>query len=217
MPEVHFLDGRSQPVANIFCIGRNYAAHAAELGNAVEPEPVVFLKPTSALRGEGAPLALPDFSQDVHHEVELVALIGRGGKHIDRASALSHIAGYAVGLDLTARDLQAEAKRKGLPWTLAKGFDGSACVSRFVPAAAIPYPGEATFSLDVNGERRQGGDCSLMLHDLPALIAYLSNRFTLQAGDLVFTGTPAGVAALQPGDALALKLGGLVDAAFTVA
>ncbi|HEY9101275.1 fumarylacetoacetate hydrolase family protein [Chitinimonas sp.] len=217
MPSIHFQDGSARAVANIFCIGRNYAAHAAELGNQVEPEPVVFLKPTSALLEEGQPLRLPAFSQDVHHEAELVVLIGQGGKHIAPEAALQHVAGYALGLDLTARDLQTVAKQKGLPWTLAKGFDGSACVSRFVPAAALPAPGEATFSLDVNGQRRQSGDCRMMIYDLPFLIAYLSDRFTLQAGDLIYTGTPAGVAALQAGDQLALSLPGLIDARFEVA
>ncbi|GAB3243239.1 fumarylacetoacetate hydrolase family protein [Chitinimonas naiadis] len=217
MPQVHFQDGRAQAVANIYCIGRNYAAHAAELGNQVEPEPVVFLKPTSALLEEGQPLRLPVFSQDVHHEAELVLLIGQGGKDIEPAHALQHVAGYALGLDLTARDLQTVAKQKGLPWTLAKGFDGSACISRFVPASALPVPGEAQFSLDVNEVRRQTGDCKLMIYDIPFIIGYLSSRFTLQAGDLIYTGTPAGVAALQSGDRLALKLGGLIEAKFEVA
>ena len=217
MPHVHFQDGHARAVANIYCIGRNYAAHAAELGNQVEPEPVVFLKPTSALLEEGQPLRLPSFSQDVHHEAELVLLIGQGGKDIDPADALHHIAGYALGLDLTARDLQTVAKQKGLPWTLAKGFDGSACISRFVPASDLAAPGQAQFSLDVNEVRRQTGDCTLMIYDIPFIIGYLSSRFRLQAGDLIYTGTPAGVAALQSGDRLVLKLASLIEAKFEVA
>lgn len=217
MPAICFTDGRELPVANIFCIGRNYAAHAAELNNPIEPEPLVFIKPTSALLHEGQPIALPAFSHDVHHECELVVALGQGGKHIPREAALGHVAGYGLGLDLTARDMQAVAKQKGLPWTLAKGFDGAACVSRFVSAAELPNPSEATFSLDVNGARRQNGDCRLMLHDLPSLIAYLSSRFTLQPGDLIYTGTPEGVAALHRGDMLVLTLPGLIEARFQVA
>lgn len=217
MAAIHFTTGETLAVSNIFCIGRNYAAHAAELGNQVEAEPVVFLKPTSAIQHEDAPIVLPDFSRDVHFETELVLAIGRGGKHIDKRDALSHVAGYGLGLDLTARDLQNAAKQKGLPWAVGKGFDGSACLSRFIPASALPQPGEATFSLDINGARRQSGDCRLMVYDIPYIIAYLSNRFTLQAGDLIYTGTPEGVAALHSGDQLHLRLADLLEASFAVA
>lgn len=217
MAFVRITDGRDMEVANIFCIGRNFAAHAAELGNQVEPEPVVFLKPTSALLAEGQPIVLPRFSQDVHHEAELVVLIGRGGKQIARAEAMQHVAAYGMGLDLTARDIQSQAKAKGLPWAVAKGFDGSACISRFVPADQLPQPGHAQFSLDVNGQRRQTGDCTLMIYDIPYIIEYLSDRFTLQAGDLIYTGTPAGVAAMKSGDVMELRLGELIHARFEVA
>ncbi len=218
MPSIEFLTNHpSIAVANIYCIGRNYAAHAAELGNKVEAEPLVFIKPTSAIQKEGEPLVLPTWSQEIHHEVELVLVIGRGGKHISKAAALSHIAGYGIGLDLTARDLQNVAKQKGLPWTLAKGFDGSACLSRFVPAAAIPDPQDVSFSLDINGERRQTGDTRMMVYDVPTLIEYVSSRFTLQEGDLLFTGTPEGVGPLKSGDKLSMKLGGLLGAEFVVA
>ncbi len=217
MPTIRFTDGSQLAVANIYCIGRNYAAHAAELGNTLEPEPVVFLKPTSALLHEGSTITLPDYSNDVHHEAELVLAIGQGGKHIARDAAMSHVAGYALGLDLTARDLQTQAKNKGLPWAVAKGFDGSACLSRFIAPAQLPAPEAARFSLQVNGQIRQVGDCSLMIHDLPAIIAYLSSRFTLQPGDLIYTGTPAGVAAIQAGDVLELALGDVLKARFEVA
>ena len=217
MAFVSINDGRDMEVANIFCIGRNFAAHAAELGNQVEPEPVVFLKPTSALLAEGQSIVLPRFSQDVHHEAELVVLIGRGGKHIVRTEAMQHVAAYGMGLDLTARDIQSQAKAKGLPWAVAKGFDGSACVSRFVPADQLPQPGRAQFSLDVNGQRRQTGDCTLMIYDIPYIIEYLSDRFTLQAGDLIYTGTPAAVAAMKSGDVMELRLGELIHARFEVA
>lgn len=217
MPAIHFQTGETLAVANIFCIGRNYAAHAAELGNKVEAEPVVFLKPTSALMHEDTPILLPHFSRDVHFEAELVVAIGRGGKHIDEQDALSHVAGYGVGLDLTARDIQNAAKQKGLPWAVGKGFDGSACVSRFIAAAALPQPGLATFSLDINGARRQSGDCRMMVYSIPFIIAYLSSRFTLQAGDLIYTGTPEGVATLHAGDQLHLRLADLLEAQFLVA
>jgi 2-keto-4-pentenoate hydratase/2-oxohepta-3-ene-1,7-dioic acid hydratase in catechol pathway len=217
MPAIRFTDGSELAVANIFCIGRNYAAHAAELNNPIEPEPLVFLKPTSALLFEGAPLRLPPFSHDVHHECELVLAIGQGGKDIAEASALDHVAGYGIGLDLTARDIQAVAKQKGLPWTLAKGFDGAACLSRFLPANRLVNPQRISFSLDVNGSCRQQGDTTLMLHSLPKLIAYLSSRFTLQRGDLIYTGTPEGVAALHGGDVLTLSLADHLTATFTVA
>ncbi|MBV8656320.1 MAG: fumarylacetoacetate hydrolase family protein [Burkholderiales bacterium] len=217
MKAIQFLDGRQQSVSNIYCVGRNYAAHAAELGNAVEQEPFVFLKPTSSLRGEGEPLQLPSFSTDVHFECELVLMIGKAAKHVPVEAALSHVLGYGIGLDLTARDLQAVAKEKGLPWTLSKGFDGAACVSQFIPASAIPDPSVTHFSLDIDGERRQTGDARLMVHGIPALIAYLSSRYTLLEGDLIFTGTPQGVGPLKSGQHLVLDLAGFVQARFNVA
>ncbi|NDV13089.1 fumarylacetoacetate hydrolase family protein [Crenobacter caeni] len=211
------LAGRAVRPANIFCIGRNYAAHAAELGNPVEEEPLVFLKPTSALLPEGQAIVLPAFSSDVHYEAELVLLIGESGNDIAEGDALSHVAGYGLGLDLTCRDVQNAAKARGLPWAKGKGFRGAACVSSFVPAREVADPGRLTFTLDINGERRQTGDTSHMLFPPARLIAYLSSVFGLSAGDLVYTGTPAGVAALKPGDALALELPDLVQASWQVA
>ncbi|MCW3478031.1 fumarylacetoacetate hydrolase family protein [Neisseriaceae bacterium JH1-16] len=211
------LDGQALPVSNLFCIGRNYAAHAAELGNAIETEPMVFLKPTSALNDESQPIVLPDYSHDVHHECELVLLVGEGGDDIPADRALSHIAGYAIGLDLTARDVQSVAKQKGHPWAKAKGFRGAACVSDFVSASLVRDPQSLGFSLSVNGETRQTGNTSLMLFPVAQLVSYLSHIYGLTAGDLIFTGTPEGVAAIQPGDKLELDLHGLVRASFTVA
>lgn len=211
------LAGTPVRPANIFCIGRNYAAHAAELGNPLEAEPLVFLKPTSALLCSGMPLVLPPFSDNVHFEAELVVLIGKGGVEIDEANALSHVAGYGVGLDLTARDVQDEAKRRGLPWAKGKGFRAAACVSDFVLASEVADPQRLTFSLHVNGELRQLGDTARMLFPLSTLIAYLSRVFGLSAGDLIYTGTPEGVGRLQPGDTLALSLPTLIDARWQVA
>ncbi|OWY40592.1 isomerase/hydrolase [Xenophilus sp. AP218F] len=204
-------------VGNIFCIGRNYAAHVAELGNRPESEPLVFLKPTSALLREGAPIPLPPYSRDVHHECELVALIGKGGDDIAEADALEHVAGYGIGLDMTARDAQEEAKRKGHPWTRAKAFRGSACVSSFTPAANVSDPQALDIALRVNGEPRQQGNTGQMLFPVAAIIRHLSQHYGLSDGDLIFTGTPAGVAAVRPGDRLELSLSGLVDAHWDVA
>lgn len=217
MSYVEYQSGQIQTVANIYCIGRNYAEHARELGNQVEAEPVVFLKPTSALhREEDGPLRLPDIAGEIHHECELVLLIGQGGRQIKADHALPHIAAYGLGLDLTARDLQNQLKAKGLPWTLAKGFDGSAAVSRFVPASEVADPLALDFELSVNGSVRQRGEVRQMVHSIPDLLCWLSRYFTLQAGDLIFTGTPAGVAALQPGDKLAMRMQALLTAQFVV-
>jgi 2-keto-4-pentenoate hydratase/2-oxohepta-3-ene-1,7-dioic acid hydratase in catechol pathway len=211
------FNGLSVRVGNIFCIGRNYAAHAAELGNPVEEEPLVFLKPTSALLLPGKPIVLPAFSRDVHHECELVLLIGKGGHDIDEANALSHVAGYGIGLDLTARDVQSQAKAKGQPWTKSKGFRGGACLSELIPASRVADPGALTFHLDVNGQTRQRGDTALMLFKVPYLVSYLSRVYGLSEGDLIYTGTPEGVAALQSGDHVELTLGDLVSAEWSVA
>lgn len=210
------VDGMPVNVTNIFCIGRNYAAHIKELGNQQEAEPIVFLKPLSALSFEKQAICLPDWSHDIQYEAELVVLIGKSGKHIEKKDAFSHVAGYGLGLDLTARDHQTRAKAAGLPWTLCKGFDQSACLSRFIPASALPTPEDTWFSLSVNGERRQLGKTTFMLFDLPTLIAYLSKVFTLSQGDLIFTGTPEGVSTLFPGDHLLLKLEDKLTAEFVV-
>ena len=211
------LDGVKQEVSNIFCIGRNYAAHVAELGNQLEEEPLVFLKPTSALSLSGQDIVLPAYSSDVHHECELVLLIGKGGNDIPAADALSHIAGVGIGLDLTARDVQSEAKQGGKPWTKAKGFRHAACVSEFVGSSRLDLSQPFTFSLQVNGDVRQQGDTSLMLYPLATIINYLSETYGLTAGDLIYTGTPQGVAALHAGDVLHLQLDGAVSADWAVA
>jgi 2-keto-4-pentenoate hydratase/2-oxohepta-3-ene-1,7-dioic acid hydratase in catechol pathway len=214
---VVMLEGVEQQVSNIFCIGRNYAAHVAELGNQLEEEPLVFLKPTSSLTRSGRDIVLPAYSSDVHHECELVLLIGKGGSDIAVADALSHIAGVGIGLDLTARDVQSEAKQGGKPWTKAKGFRHAACVSDFVAASRLELAKPFHFSLQVNGATRQQGDTSLMLYPLAIIISYLSQTYGLTAGDLVYTGTPQGVAALHAGDVLHLQLDGVLSADWTVA
>ena len=195
-------DGRELRPGKILCIGRNYAAHAEELGNEVPSEPLVFLKPSSALVDSGGAVRLPPQSGDVHHELELVAVIGTGGKDIARADALSHVAAYALGLDLTARDVQSRAKAKGHPWSVAKGFDTFAPLGPLADAAEVGDPQALEIALTVDGETRQRGTTDRMLFPVAELVAYLSGVFTLEPGDLVYTGTPEGVGPLAAGQTL---------------
>lgn len=213
---IHRPTRQARTVGNIFCIGRNYAAHIAELGNRPEEDPIVFLKPTSALLHEPSPIVLPTFSNDVHYETELVLLIGKGGKNIEELDAWGHIEAYGLGLDLTARDIQSKCKAGGLPWTPAKGFDGAACVSEFIAASEVKSPELFEFSMHKNGELKQHGDVRKMLFPIPFIIHYLSTVFTLQAGDLIFTGTPEGVGPLNSGDELVLTSGDHLRATFKV-
>lgn len=185
----------------IICIGRNYAAHAAELGNEIPSNPVIFLKPDTAVLKKGSDFYLPEFSQEIHYEAEIVLKISKGGKYIQREKAHTHFEELAFGLDLTARDLQSQLKEKGLPWELAKGFDGSAVLSDFYPAKNFDLK-KLHFSLNKNGEKVQQGDTSLMLYRPEEIIAFVSQYFTLRTGDLLFTGTPAGVGKLSEGDSL---------------
>ena len=208
--------GERRPVRSIYCIGRNYVKHAAELGNAVESEPVIFLKPLSSIIHEDEAIRLPAFSHNVHHEVEIVVLLGSGGRNIPRENALACVAGYAVGLDLTARDTQDALKAKGLPWAKAKGFDTSACLSHFLDTAYVEDPAQIHFSLRVNGEIRQQGDSALMLFPIDSLISHLSTIFTLAEGDLIFTGTPEGVSRIVEGDMLEISMQNGPRAAFKV-
>jgi fumarylpyruvate hydrolase len=196
-------EGRSArfPVHRIYCIGRNYADHAKEMGaQAVSrANPVFFMKPADAIVTNGD-VPYPSATHELHHEVEMVVALAKGGRDIDTAHALDCIFGYGVGLDLTRRDLQAAMKAKGLPWDVAKGFDASAPVSSLHTAADIGHPRRARLSLDVNGTTRQDSDIADMIFAVPEIIAELSKLFELKPGDLVFTGTPAGVGALARGD-----------------
>lgn len=207
----------SVPVGKILGIGTNYASHAAEMGSPVGGDPVVFLKPASALCADGAAVAAPGSGHELHHEVELVVAIGKTGRRIPFEKALDHVAGYAVGLDLTLRDLQRIAKKAGRPWALAKGFDTSAPVSAFRAAAEIPDPQEIPLTLTVNGTARQAGNTADMIVPVAGLIAFLSGYMTLEPGDLIFTGTPAGVGALKPGDAVVAEAAGVGTLRVTVA
>lgn len=192
----------------IICVGRNYADHIEELKNDRPDAPVIFMKPDSALLRPGEDFYIPDFSADVHHEIEVVVKISRMGKYIEEKFAHRYYDEIGLGIDFTARDLQSQLKSKGLPWELAKGFNGSAPVSDFVPKAQFGDLQKLGFSLEVNGETRQDGSTSMMLYSIDYLISFVSRYFTLKTGDLVFTGTPKGVAAVKAGDLLVGKLEG---------
>lgn len=191
---------QSFPLGKIVCIARNYAEHIRELGNEVPDRPVFFMKPASSVIDEGETIIIPDFSQDCQHEVELALLIGRTIKGVSAADALSAVAGYGVAIDLTLRDVQSELKSKGLPWEVAKAFDTACPLSDFVAAATVHNPQDLAISLRVNGEVRQDASTALMLRPIPQLIAEIAAIFTLEAGDVILTGTPAGVSRLRSGD-----------------
>jgi 5-carboxymethyl-2-hydroxymuconate isomerase len=207
MPIAHLQESkRVFTVPKILCIGRNYAEHAKEMKAAIPTAPVFFLKPPSAIIHSGESIIIPSISTDVHHEVEMTVLIGSGGKNISRDKALDYVAGYGIGLDMTLRDIQAEAKKQGLPWTLAKGFDTSAPISDFVPARSITNPNDVRVELKVNGSARQSSSTSNFLFRVEDVIVYLSQFITLEEGDIVFTGTPEGVAQVFSGDKLEARL-----------
>lgn len=198
------------PVRRIYCVGRNYAEHAREMGHDPDAEPPFFFsKPADALVTDGADTPYGSETQNFHHEIELVAAIGTGGRNIPVVSAMSHVWGYAVGMDMTRRDLQAWAKKAGKPWEVAKGFDHSGPIGTLVPASGIATPLTGTIELKVNGEVRQSADISDMIWDLPHVIAELSRYFELFPGDLIFTGTPAGVSAVVKGDLLEGSIAGI--------
>ncbi len=194
------------PLGKIMALGRNYLDHIRELNNPVPDSAVIFCKPPTSVLGEGEQIEIPAYSNDCHHELELALLIGREGKNIPQESASEYIAGYAVALDLTLRDLQDELKSKGLPWELAKGFDGSCPLSDFVSASAVKNPDNLALSLHINGELRQQGNTNQMMRSVAAIISVVSRYFTLQPGDVILTGTPAGVGPLHSGDQLVANI-----------
>jgi fumarylpyruvate hydrolase len=200
------------PVHRIYCVGRNFADHAKEMGATIDKgTPVFFSKPADAVVPGGGEIAYPLGTSDLHHEVELVVALGHDADGIvDAAHALDLVFGYGVGLDLTRRDLQAQAKAKGLPWDIAKGFDHSAPISELVPVATAGHDFSRVLSLDVGGVRRQQSALTEMVWGVPEILHELSRLYALRAGDLIFMGTPAGVAALQPGDRWRAGITGLV-------
>lgn len=201
--------GGAFPVRRIFCVGRNYAEHAREMGHDPDRElPFFFTKPADSLVTGGAEMPYPSMTADLHHEMELVVGLKSGGADIRAEDALQHVWGYAAGLDMTRRDLQAEAKKAGRPWDMGKGFDHSAPIGDLVPAGGFD-PGRGAIELRVNGKVRQSSDLSKLIWSVPETIAYLSKLVRLAAGDLIFTGTPEGVAAVSRGDVLDGRIDGL--------
>ncbi len=206
------------PVRRIFCVGRNYAAHAREMGHDPDREaPFFFTKPADAIVICADPknptkVAYPPATKNLHHEMELVVCMKSGGANIPVDKALDHVFGYAVGLDMTRRDLQNQAKDMGRPWDMGKGFDQSAPIGEIFPAAKIGHPAKGTIQLDVNGKTRQKSDLNALIWSVPETISYLSGLVTLAAGDLIYSGTPDGVSAVVKGDTLA----GFVDGCGTV-
>jgi fumarylpyruvate hydrolase len=195
--------GGAFPVRRVFCVGRNYAEHAREMGSDPDREPpFFFMKPADALLLNDADMPYPPASKDLHHEMELVVALAEGGSNISEADALAHVWGYAAGLDMTRRDLQNAAKKEGKPWDMGKGFDYSAPIGLMVPAAKIGHPADGLIELKVNGKVRQTSVLSKMIWNVPETIAYLSGLVKLAPGDLIYTGTPEGVAAVQRGDLL---------------
>jgi fumarylpyruvate hydrolase len=210
VPAVPVRGGGLFPVRRIFCVGRNYAAHAREMGHDPDREPPFFFtKPADAILTGGADMPYPTATADLHHEVELVVAIGTGGASIPAASAHDHIWGYAVGLDMTRRDLQGEAKKLGRPWDMAKGFDHSAPIGEFVPVSETGILASGAIRLTVNGRDRQAGDLADLIWSVDEVIAALSALVRLEPGDLIFTGTPEGVAAVGAGDVLEGSVAGL--------
>jgi len=203
-----YLDGSplALPVGKVVCIGRNYLDHIRELNNAVPETPILFMKPATALANLDTPIRLPAGRGECHHEVELAVLVGRELRNANAEMARVAVAGYGIGLDLTLRDLQNDLKKKGHPWETAKAFDGACPLSPFLKPDALPEPQATDLALQVNGVWRQQGNTRLMMIGIFDLMAYMSTHFTLQPGDVVLTGTPAGVGPLHAGDTLLLRL-----------
>ena len=204
------------PVTRIYCVGRNYAEHAREMGGDPDREPpFFFMKAANSIVESGATIRYPVGTKDVHHEIEMIVALARGGKNIPVEKALEHVWGYGVGLDMTRRDIQGEAKKMGRPWEMGKSFDESAPCSPLRPASEIGHPTKGAIWVKVNGQVKQQGDINQQIWNVPEQISYLSNLITLQAGDLIFTGTPAGVGPVQPGDKLEGHVDGVGDLVVT--
>jgi fumarylpyruvate hydrolase len=200
------------PVRRIYCVGRNYAAHTREMGRDPDREPpFFFMKPADAIVPGGGPVKYPPGTSNLHHEFELVVALHRGGSDIPAGKTLEHIFGYAVGLDMTRRDLQSDAKDHGRPWDFGKSFDQSAPISAIYPVASHGHHSAGSITLEVNGTVRQKGDLSDMIWNVPDTIAFLSQYYRLEPGDIIFTGTPAGVGAVVPGDKLLGRIEGLAE------
>lgn len=200
------------PVGRIYCVGRNYAEHAREMGHDPDREPpFFFMKPPDAIVMSGATIPYPTVTKDLHHEIEMIVAIGKGGKDIPVEKALDHVFGYGVGLDMTRRDVQGEAKKMGRPWEMGKAFDESAPCTALKTVAMVGHPAKGAITLKVNGVVKQKGDLSEMIWNVPETIAYLSKMITLRPGDLIMSGTPSGVGPVQRGDKLEGHVEGVGD------
>ena len=210
---VHGADGAQFAVHRIYCVGRNYVEHAVEMGSTGREPPFFFLKPADAVlpvrEGTVGAMHYPSLTRDLHHEVELVVAIGRGGRDIKAADAMTHVWGYAVGLDMTRRDLQGEMKKQGRPWRIGKAFEESAPIGELCPAALCNVDAETEIRLDVNGQTRQRSTIGKLIWSIPEIIEHLSAAWTLAPGDLIYTGTPEGVAAVVRGDTLSASVAGI--------
>lgn len=207
---------RQFPVRRIYCVGRNYAAHVKEMGGDERELPFFFQKPTDSIVISGSSIRYPTLTKNLHHEIELVLAIGKGGDHININDAAGHVYGLAIGIDLTRRDLQHEAKAAGRPWEIAKAFDHSAPITPITPLDGKNLPESGSIGLSVNGNMRQSADLSQMLWSCRDIVATLSCHYALAAGDLVYTGTPAGVGPVVPGDRIVGSIDGLPDIEITV-
>ncbi len=206
------------PVGRIYCVGRNYAEHAREMGHDPDREPpFFFMKPADAIVQNNATIPYPQVTKDLHHEIEMIVAIGKGGADIPVEKALDHVFGYGVGLDMTRRDIQGEAKKMGRPWEMGKAFDNSAPCTVLKPAAMIGHPAKGAIWVKVNGEVKQKGDLADMIWNVPEMISYLSKLITLQPGDVIMSGTPAGVGPVKRGDKLEGHVDGVGDLAVTYA
>ncbi|OGU56962.1 MAG: hypothetical protein A2X64_05680 [Ignavibacteria bacterium GWF2_33_9] len=210
MAELKFTNGSTLQLGVMYGIGQNYAKHAREMGSLLpRGEKIMFIKPTACYVPDGGSIVLPDYSEEVHHEVELVVVMGKEAKDVSKEDAWDYIAGFGIGIDATLRDLQRKAKEKGLPWAIAKGFHTSGPISNIVPIEEITRnKNDFEFELKINGESRQKGNSMDMLYSVEELIEFLSHIFTLQPGDVIFTGTPEGVGKLNQGDKLVAELFG---------
>jgi fumarylpyruvate hydrolase len=204
------------PVGRIYCVGRNYAEHAREMGHDPEREPpFFFMKPADAIVANGATIPFPQATRDLHHEIEMIVAIGKDGADIPVAKALDHVFGYGVGLDMTRRDLQGEAKKMGRPWEMGKAFDNSAPCTALKTVAMVGHPAKGAIWLEVNGAVKQKGDLADMIWNVPEMISYLSKLITLRAGDVIMSGTPAGVGPVKAGDRLEGHVAGVGDLTVT--
>jgi len=205
------------PVHRIYCVGRNYLAHVREFGNDEKDPPFFFAKANDMIVEDGATVPYPPLTSNYHHEVELVAAIGKGGANIAVESALGHVFGYAIGFDMTRRDLQQAAGKKGKPWEIGKSFDQSAPCGPIYPAAKVGHPQQGEIEITVNGQMRQRSDLNLMIWDVPNIISQLSQQVTLQPGDLIYTGTPEGVGPVVSGDVMVGRIAQLGELTIKVA